>query len=190
MAKIPIRIDWIGDGEGIGDAEITMDLGYFESSGTSIRSDIRRFKQDYLEAIRQAREADASGDGKRPLSARRRWRACRILSDFNQKASNKFVVTNYKEAYARDFGIPPRSIRTYLDFGRSFEENEVVDQIPYSIYAELVFKMRGLRARGLFDLEKAQLIKMGMNGNPPMRDEYRKRLKGLIDSTGSSTGAQ
>ena len=180
MAKIPVRIEWIAD-EGGGSAEIAMDLSDFESSGASIRTRLKKFKKEYEGAIARAKKADSSGsEGKRAVSTRQRWKACKILADFNAKASNEFEITNYKTAYARDFGLPVRSIRAYLDFGANFAESDVLDEIPYSVYAELIFRMNGLRSTGLFDSEKKHLIESGMAGNVPSRDAYRERLKNAI----------
>lgn len=181
-AKIPVRIEWIA-GEGGGSAEIVMDLSDFESSGTSIRASLKKFKEKYEVAIAEARKSDPAGSGKgRSVPTKQRWRACKILSDFNSEASNKFEVTNYKESYARDFGLPVRSIRAYLDFGGNFSEDEVLDEIPYSVYAEIIFRMNGLRAAGLFDSEKKKLVEAGRAGNAPNRDEYRERLKSLVSA--------
>lgn len=175
--KIPIRIEWIAGMDGGGDIEIIMKLDSFESSGTSIRKDIRQFKADYLQVIKTVKDLDVPLSGKRSLSTRRRWEACKILADFNHAAGNKFDIVNYKEAYARDFGIPLRSIRAYLDFGENFLDQDISDKIPYSIYAELVFRTHGLREAGLFDVEKKRLVEMGKAGKIPSRDEYRRQLK-------------
>ena len=178
MDRIPVSIEWV-EGEGGGSAEIVMGLGDFESTGASIRSRLKKFKKKYEDAIAEAKKADASGGG-RAVQTRQRWRACRMLADFNGEAAGEFEITNYKEAYARDFGLPVRSIRTYLDFGARFAEDEVLDEIPYSVYAELIFRMNGLRAAGLFESEKKNLIEAGRAGSAPNRDAYRARLKGLL----------
>lgn len=183
MGRIPVSIEWVA-GEGGGSAEIVMGLGDFESSSGSIRSRLKKFKKKYEDAIAEAKKADASGG--RAVNTRRRWRACKILADFNGEAAGEFEVTNYKEAYARDFGLPVRSIRTYLDFGARFAEDEVLDEIPYSVYAELIFRMNGLVAAGLFESEKKALIEAGRAGKAPNRDAYRARLKGLL--SGEKTG--
>ena len=182
-AKIPVRIEWIA-GEGGGSVEIVMELRDFESSGTSIRARLKKFKKKYETAIANAKKADSHGSrDKRAVPTMQRWRACKILADFNGEASNDFEITNYREAYARDFGLPTRSIRTYLDFGSHFAEDEILDEIPYSVYAELVFRMSGLRAVGLFESEKKNLAEMGRAGKTPNRDEYRERLRNLSRKT-------
>ena len=180
--KVPVRIEWVDDQDGGGEIEVAMAFGDFTASDTSITARTKRFKKRYLEAIEKAKKTDAESSTRtsRAVSTGRRWRACKILADFNAEASNEFEITNYKEAYARDFGLPVRSIRTYLDFGSHFAEEEVLDGIPYSVYAELIFRMNGLRTAGRFEAEKKHLIKAGRAGKPPNRDEYRERLKGLL----------
>ena len=178
--KTRVRIDWIADEGNNGDIEVMMDLEDFESSNTSIRKDIKYFKEQYLGAIKAAKEADPLNTaGKRGISTSDRWKACRTLANFNSIATNKFEITNYKEAYSRDFGLPMRSIRTYLDFGGNFSEDEIIDDIPYSIYAEIVFRINSLRSKGIFDDEKKWLIQAAKSGKLPTRNEYRERLKAL-----------
>jgi len=172
--RIPVRIDPVAEADGSSSIEVFMDLVDFETYGTSVRNDIGEFRKDYLDIVKKARVADSRGRG---VSTRQRWRVCRMLADFNRKMANKFEITNYKQAYSRDFGLPMRSIRTYLDFGRYFEDDEVVDGIPYSIYAELCFRIRGLVDSGKFESEKKRLLQMYREGNMPRRDDYRVQLK-------------
>lgn len=171
--KIPVRIDTVTDSGGGSSIEVFMELGDFESTGPSIRSDIRRFKEDYLEMVKDAARIGAA----RGVPTRERWRLCKMLSDFNLRAENKFEITNSRRAYARDFGLPARSIRTYLDFGRYFSDGDVVDGIPYSTYAELCFKAMHLKSVGKLESEKKRLLDMHRNGMLPSRDEYREQLK-------------
>ena len=179
---IPIRIEWIAGEEGGGSPEIVMELRDFESSGTSIRASVRKFRDAYMKAIAKAKEIDVASpaEGRRRASTKQRWRTCKLLADFDGKFTSKFEVTNYKAAYARDFGLPSGSIGAYLDFGRNFGARDVLDKIPYSTYAELVSRVDELRSRGLFEPEKKKLVEMGKNGTPPSRDEYRRRLSNLL----------
>lgn len=178
-SKIPVRIEEIGGagGDGAGSVEVFMDLGGFEATGASARTDIKEFKAAYLLAVEEARRADAPSRGGRRVGTRKRWAACKILADFNLAASNKFEIVNYKEAYARDFGVPLRSVRAYLDFGENFSDGEVLDEVPFSLYAELVFRINALRRAGRLDAEKARLVEMGKSGRLPARDEYRRSLR-------------
>lgn len=161
--KIPIKIDWISDEVGSGGIEIIMNLEDFESSGTSIRKNIRDFKKKYLDVIEQTKQIEKNVKNKskkKEISIKQRWKACKCLADFNNKFENQFEIKNYKEAYSRDFNIPMRSIRTFLDFGTNFKENEIIDEIPYSTYAELVFVINALKREKLFNSEKKKLIRL------------------------------
>ena len=175
--KIPVRIEKIASADGAGSVEVFMELDDFEATGASVRTDIREFKAAYLGAVEAARRADAPARAGGRVSARRRWAACRILADFNRAASNKFEIVNYREAYARDFGVPLRSVRAYLDFGASFSDAEVIDEVPFSLYAELVFRVNALGRAGRLDAEKARLAEMGRSGRLPARDAYRRSLR-------------
>lgn len=181
MRKIPVRIDVVGDaGGGEQDSvEVFMELVELGATGASIRNDIKEFKAAYLEAVEAARRADSSARAAGRVGTRQRWAACKILADFNRSMSNKFEIINYKEAYARDFGVPLRSVRAYLDFGSCFSDGEVLDEIPFSLYAELVFRVNSLRRAGRLEAEKARLVGMGRSGSLPARDAYRRSLRDL-----------
>lgn len=183
--KIPIRIDWTEDPDGKGSIEITMSLEHFETSGASIRENIRSFKKAYLDAVNEAKKIDQ--DAKRrnkkktkEVPTKQRWLACKILADFNNRFENLFDIRNYKEAYSRDFNLPMRSIRTYLDFGTYFKEDEILDDIPYSTYVELTFVINALKRKKLFEAEKNKLIQMARDKKLPNRDEYRMHLRQLM----------
>ena len=138
--KIPVRIEKIASADGEGSVEVFMDLDDFEATGASVRTDIREFKAAYLGAVEAARRADAPARAGGRVSARRRWAACRILADFNRAASNKFEIVNYKEgvrpglrgAAAQRQGVP--------GLWRQLSDEEVLDGVPFSLYAELVFR--------------------------------------------------
>jgi len=184
--KIPVNIEWIRDETGQGGIEIIMNLDDFELSGTSIRETIRNFKKKYLEAISDAKKMDRRIKGKRGRAKKKaiptiqRWRACKILADFNKRFENEFDIRNYKKAYSRDFKLPMRSIRTYLDFGTYFEEKEILNEIPYSTYAELTFVINELIRKKLLEAEKKRLIENTKKGKSPNRDEYRAHLRELL----------
>lgn len=176
--KIPVRIELIADDNGTEGIEVIMELSDFESTGSEIRKNIAEFRTKYLDAIKRAKDLDQSAvSGPHKISTKRRWNACNVLANFNKEISNKFVVINYKQAYARDFCLPMRSIRTYLDFGGDFSEDDILDEIPYSIYAEMVFKINELKRKNMFESEKKRLIDMAKSNKIPNREEYRSQLK-------------
>lgn len=172
--RIPIRIDPIVDSNNGSSIEIFMDLESFEGYGTTIRKDIQKFRQDYLNMINTTKKLDVERGN---ISTTKRWKVCKMLADFNRIASNRFEIINLKQAYARDFKLPMRNIRTYLDFGEHFSEDEIRDGIPYSTYAELCFKLNSLKITNKFDAEKKHLLDMHDKGTLPTRNEYREYLK-------------
>ncbi|EPA06179.1 hypothetical protein [Candidatus Nitrosarchaeum limnium] len=183
--KIPVKIDWIVDETGKGGIEVIMNLEDFESSGTSIRESIRDFKKKYTDAINQAKTVEKSAKTKlKKISSKQRWKAGKILADFNKKIENEFEIKNYKEAYSRDFSLPIRSIRAYVDFATIFNEEEVVDEIPYSTYAELSSVANELKRRNILEIEKQRLLRWAKEGNLPNRDEYREHLRKISKHKG------
>ena len=176
-SKTPVRIERIAGPNGSGDrVEVFLELRDFEAAGMSVQTDIREFKASYFKTVEAARRANAPARMGGRVGTRQRWAACKILADFNRAASNKFEIVNYKEAYARDFDMPLRSVRAYLDFG-SFSDEEVLDEVPFSLYAELVFRINALRRAGRLESEKARLVGMGRSGGLPARDAYRRSLR-------------
>lgn len=175
-SKIPVRIETVEEADG--GVEVFLKLDDFMSTGASFLADIRAFKASYLEAVEAARRADAPARAGGRVGTRRRWAACKILADFNRAASNKFEIINYKEACARDFGVPLRSVRAYLDFG-SFSDGDVLDEIPFGLYAELAFRLNALRRAGRLEAEKARLVEMGRSRRLPARDAYRRSLRAV-----------
>lgn len=176
VKRIPIRIEPVADKDGGTSVEVFMELEDFESYGASVRNDISRFRQDYIQLVNNAKKIATSS---RRVTTKERWRVCRMLHAFNEDASDKFEITNHVQAYSRDFGLPVRSIRTYLAFGENFDEGDVVDGIPYSMYAELCFKAHGLKESGKLEAEKKHLVEMYKNGSLPKRDEYREYLQAV-----------
>jgi len=181
--RIPVKIDWFVDETGKGGIEITMNLDDFESSGTSIRKNIGKFKENYLATIEKARKFEKLQKSKgKTVSTKQRWKACNILAKFNQDFENEFKIINFNDAYSRDFNLPKRSIRTYLDFGSDFTQEEISDKIPYSTYAELTFVANQLKKRKIFEKEKKQLLQWSKENKIPNRNEYRKYLRKITNA--------
>ena len=175
MAKrIPVRIEPVADRNGGSSVEVFMELEDFESYGASVRNDISRFRRDYIQLLDNAKKITSSG---RRVTTKERWRVCRMLHAFNEDASDKFEIINHVQAYSRDFKLPMRSVRTYLAFGENFDEDDVIDGIPYSTYAELCFRAHSLKKSGKLEAEKKHLAEMYKNGSLPKRDKYREYLQ-------------
>lgn len=184
--KIPVRMERIAGGS----VEVFMELDAFAETGASVRADIREFKLAYLGIIKSAKRADALAHAGRKVGTKQRWAACQMLADFDRDVSNKFKIMNYKEACARDLGIPLRTARVYLDFGSCFSDAEVIDEVPFTLYAELVFRSNALRRAGRLEAEKSRLVKMGRSGRLPARDAYRLSLRDIPAPRGRGAGEQ
>ena len=183
--RIPVQIMWIADEEGGGDVEVMMDLDNFERSGTSVLASIKKLKKRYLATVSAAKKSyqeDVPG-GEARVSASRRWRTCNILTRFVDDAANKYCITNYTQALARDLGLPERSVKTLLDFGRCFTEDEMFDRIPYSVYREFVFRINLLRSVGAFESEKKKLLALRDSHEMPSSSKYRKHLTEVVDTS-------
>lgn len=164
MKRIPVRLVRLGS-----NTEVSMDVDDFESSGLSVADDVKALKDSYSELIRTVKPV-LSG---KP-STTNRWRACRRLADFADKHS-RFDIVNFPVACARDMGLS-ESFRLMVSFGREFDESEVLDAIPYTSYRVLILKMAELRHRGIFESEKAHLIRNRARLN---HKDYTKYLNGL-----------
>lgn len=182
--RIPVQIMWIADAEGGGDVEIMMDLESFERSDTSILASIKKLRGRYLATVGAAKKSYAedapSGDAR--VSARKRWKTCNTLTRFVDDASSQYTITNYTQALSRDLGLPERSVKTLLDFGRCFTEDEMFDQIPYSVYREFVFRINLLRSAGAFELEKKKLLAMRYSHSMPSSSKYRRHLTEVVEA--------
>jgi len=189
MAKVPVKIVQIKDIHGTKKISIMLDVAYYIDTSENPDTKVRKFRDLYFELIERAKKIrresmkkkTKSKKSRRHISTKDTWKMCNLLSEFNDKIENEFLITNYKEAYSRDFGMSMRSIRAFLDFGKYFSEDEVVDAVPYSIYMEIPFVINSLRERGLLDQEKQWLLKMSKEGNMPKRDEYRQHLKRVLE---------
>lgn len=154
-----------------GVTEVSMDFDDFESSDASIGDNVRLLKDDYNALVADVRPVLA-GDGN--PSTTERWRACRRLADFADKHS-KFDIVNFPAACAKDMGLS-ESFRLMVSFGREFNEDEVLDAIPYTSYRVLILKMTELRRRGIFESEKARLVR---NRGSLNHKDYTRYLSGL-----------
>ena len=169
MARIPVKLIRI---DGI--TEVSMDLDDFESSGVEIGDNVKTLKDGYDRLIAEVKPVlDRNGNP----STTERWRACRNLADFADR-HDKFDITNFPAACAKDMGLSG-SFRLMVSFGREFDEKEVLDSIPYTSYRVLILKMSELKQRGMFESEKARLIRSGERLN---HKNYTRYLNGLHGS--------
>lgn len=164
--RIPVKLVRI---EGV--TEVSMGFDDFESSGIDIGDDVKSLKDDYDALVADVTPVLA-GDSSPPTTER--WRACRRLADFVDK-HDKFEILNFPAACAKDMGLSG-SFRLMVSFGREFAKHEVLDSIPYTTYRVLVLKMSELRRRGIFESEKARLIREGKSLNHKDYTDYLGRI--------------
>jgi len=188
MEKVPVRIVQTKDIHGTKKVGVMLDVAYYIDTLEDPDSKIKKFKTLYFDLIKNAKkirkESLKKSKKKRQISTMNTWRLCNLLSEFNDKVENEFMITNYKEAYSRDFGMSMRSIRAFLDFGKYFKESEILESIPYSIYMEIAFVINALKNGGALEEEKQRLLSMA-KGKLPKRDEYRKQLREVIQKLSS-----
>ena len=164
MKRIPVRLVRLGS-----ETEVSMDMDDFESSGLSVADDVEELKDSYDRLIRDVKPVLAS----KP-STTKRWRACRRLAEFVDNHA-KFDITNFDAACARDTGSSA-GFRLLVLFGREFSESEVRDSIPYTSYRTLVLKRSELVRRGIYESEKARLVRTGASLN---HRDYSRQLRGM-----------
>ena len=164
--RIPVKLVRI---EGI--TEVSMDLSDFESSDTSIGDDLNTLKDDYNTLISEVKPI--LGSNCLP-STIQRWQACRKLSDFHYKHA-KFDITNFSAACSKDLNLKVR-FSLMVTFGREFHNSEVIDSIPYTSYRVLIYKMSELKRRGIFESEKARLVRCKMRLNYKEYTDYLANL--------------
>jgi hypothetical protein len=106
---------------------------------------------------------------------------CRLLRLFNEQIKNEFVITNYRQALQRDFGLTNGYIRVIFDFSRFFDRHEVLPNIPMSIYFELTIKKKKLDRIARFEDEKNKLLELAKTDVIPQREYYRQKLADMVE---------
>ena len=154
-----------------------VELVDFRAAGMPFPTHIKEFKGSYLGAIESARRPNAPACAGRRVGARERpparyWRT----STWRRPTSSRSSTT---EACARDFGVSLRIARTYLGFG-SFSDEDVFDEVPFSLHAELTSRINALRRAGIPNAEKACLVVTGRSKRLPARDAYRRNLRDAL----------
>lgn len=185
MDKIPVRIVRTQDMHGNKKVGVMLDVSYYLGNKNNPEKKVSEFKEMYFDLIKKAKSMREKSlkekvKNKKQISTRNTWNLCHLLSEFNEKIDNEFLIVNYKEAYARDFGMSVRTVRAFLDFGKHFADNDILDSIPYSTYMEILFQINSLQKLGLFESEKKWLVKMAKGNKIPKRNEYRQHLRQVI----------
>jgi len=180
VERILVRIDWLEDQNGRPEPEIVMDVAEYFDTDDSIIDDISDLKKEYTETVKTSRSLKYAGEKKRKEA----WSMCRVLSDFTDK--NKFNIVNIAEALARDLEISARNVKDFLDFGRWFENTDVMDKVSLGHYRELSERAERLDKLGLLGVEKTWLLDSAMSGSLRDSKKYRERLNMVIRDGGTA----
>ena len=117
--KIPIKITWIENEDGISEPEIVIDAeDYFDFEG-SITDALIKFKKEYSNLLKKT--ASLKEDPKKTGQMKKIWQLGKELAKFNEQVKNQFIILNQREAFSRDLGISERYIRFFMNFYFSFE---------------------------------------------------------------------
>ena len=178
MEKIPIRITWIMNKDGILEPEIILDMeDFFEFEG-SITDAIIEFKKKYSEILKKASKFIPQKSTF--VSSRDFWNLSNILLDLKNSANDKFLITNFNEVLQQDFLFALRHVEKILEFAKYYKKKEILDAIPLSYYIELNQKKTKLEKIEMFTKEKGRLLKMGKTEKLPRLMTYRKQLQKLV----------
>lgn len=182
MKKIPVRIVQTRDIHGNKKVGVMLDISYYRGNDGNPDSKVKEFKELYFDIIKKAKKLYRTKKGKSGKNSKYYWKLSNLLREFNEKTETEFEITNYRTALERDFGVSDSYVGVIFDFGKFFKEEEVMENIPMSVYFELTLKKRQLDKLGLFGKEKNRLLKMAKEDNVPGHKEYRETLKELIRS--------
>ena len=175
--KIPVRIVQAHDVYGNKQVGVTLDISYYVDGGEDASKQVEKFRRLYFTTLNKAKKL--LGNKKRKTS-KQYWHLSKLLQDFNAETENEFFITNYRTALERDFGITDSYVGVIFDFGKFFNEEEIIDEIPFSVYFELALKKRKLDKLGLFAKEKEALLKKVKTEKIPIHKDYRNYLKNLL----------
>jgi len=176
--KIPIRITWIENKDGVLEPEINLDMeDFFEFEG-SITDAIMEFKKKYSKTLKKAHKLIPQKNAGR--TSRDFWNLSKILLDLKNDSNEKFSIINFNEALQQDFLFAKRHTDSILEFARYYKKREILDSISLSYYVELSQKKIKLEKIGMFAKEKRRLLKMGKVNNLPGLMIYRKQLQKLL----------
>ena len=98
--KIPIKITWIENQEGVSEPEVVIDAeDYFDFEG-SMTDALIKFKKEYSNLLKKT--AGLKEDPKRTGQMKRTWQLGKELAKFNERVKNQFIILNQPEAFSRD----------------------------------------------------------------------------------------
>ena len=106
--KIPIKITWVENEDGISEPEIVLDAeDYFDFEG-SMTDALIKFKKEYSNLLKKT--ASLKEDPKKTGQMKKIWQLGKELAKFNERVKNQFIILNQREAFSRDLGLSERYI--------------------------------------------------------------------------------
>ncbi len=176
MNKIPVKIALIKDSEGFENITMGLNSMYYFKVREDTHEKLLEFNGQYIQTIKKIKRVKAQNTPKQysRMTSTMWWKIGRVLYVFNNTTEDDFFVTNYSTAIKRDTGISyPNEV---MAFGKYLEEKQVIDKVPYYYYGRLLRKHKTLKRYGIFEQELEKLNKMGIDGNLPGYNNYRKML--------------
>ena len=132
--KIPIRISWTKDAEGVVKTQIVMNSNDFFASSTKISASIEEFKKRYFDLVKKSRKIlpQKKAVYKNKNSQRRSrkqvirpasvyWKVGNLFRKFNENIEHEFEITNYNAALEHDFGLSNRYVQELIIFASLFK---------------------------------------------------------------------
>ena len=178
--KIPIKITWVENEDGISEPEIVLDAeDYFDFEG-SMTDALIKFKKEYSMLIKKTRSLKY--DPKKG-QMKKVWTLGRELSKFNERARNQFIILNEQKAFARDLGLSISYIRFFINFSTYFTKSEVPDEMSGDHCRTFCDHARKLKKLHLFDKEKKELIQNVKNKELLPYHKYRLYLNKITSQT-------
>ena len=182
MTKIPVKIIEItAPTTGKKSIEVMIDI-YDYHGIEDAQEKIRGFKKEYFKLVKNAQGILPKNKSKRKSS--HFWALGKLLYDFNRSIKNKFEITNFNSAIARDFGLyQANHSGAIIQFGEFFKKKDISEKIPMSTYLELIFKASAFKKSGILEEEKKRLLQRAKDKTLPSHKEYRQELIALEKTT-------
>jgi len=186
MEKIPVKIVELVSPSGKKAVDIMIDV-YDYHGIEDAQEKIRGFKKEYFKLVKKAQDILPKNKSKRKSS--HFWALGKLLYDFNRSIKNKFEITNFNSAIARDFGLyQANHSGTIIQFGEFFKKKDISEKIPMSTYLELIFKASAFKKSGILEEEKKRLLQRAKDNTLPSHKEYRQELIALEKTTSARQG--
>ena len=180
--KIPIKITWIENQEGISEPEVAIDAeDYFDFEG-SMTDALIKFKKEYHRLLKKTKKLERESP-KKTGQMKKIWQLGKELAKFNERVKNQFIILNQREAFSRDLGISERYIRFFMNFSKYFSLYEVINELPYGHYRVFCDNVDQLKKNNLFKKEKKLLFTNFESGKLLPREDYRIYLNKITSQT-------